>query len=99
MSTRIILSTAMTLRTKSRNVTFRHAFQLKGLDAALPPGTYTVETDEELLEQLSFTAYQRIATSIRVPIGGSGVSYQMIRVEPAELDLAETRDQAATGAK
>lgn len=82
----------MTLRTSRRNVTFRHAFSLKGIDGALPPGTYVVETDEERLEHLSFTAYRRVATSLQVPIGGSGYSYQMVQVEPAELERIEQRD-------
>ncbi len=77
----------MTLRTKSRNVRFQHPFSLKGIEGVLPPGTYLVETDEELLEQLSFTAYQRVATSIRVPIGGSRTSYAMFRVDPADLNV------------
>ncbi len=82
----------MTVRTKTRDVTFRRPFSLKGVDGVLPPGTYSVETDEELLEQLSFTAYQRVATSIRVPTGGN--SYQVFRVDPADLDAAEKRDAA-----
>jgi uncharacterized membrane protein len=83
----------MTLRTKTREVTFRRAFGLKGVDGVLPAGTYSVETDEELLEQLSFPAYQRVSTSIRVPIGASRSSYQMFRVEPADLEEAERRDR------
>ena len=88
----------MTLRTKSRKLTFQRPFSLRGVQGLLPPGTYTVETDEELLEQLSFTAYQRVATSIRVPVGGSANSYQMFRVEPADLDEAEKRDREGGGA-
>ncbi len=57
-----------------------------------PSGTYFVETDEERLDELSFTAYRRVATSIRLPIGTSGGFYQMITVEPAELEAAEKRD-------
>ena len=82
----------MTLRTSSRGVTFRHPFLLKGMESSLPPGAYTIETDEELLEELSFTAYRRVACSIRVPIGASGNSYQMVRIDPADLEQAEQRD-------
>jgi hypothetical protein len=58
-----------------------------------PPGTYTIETDEELLEQLSFTAYHRVSTSIILPLkrGGSG-SYELIKIDPAELEAALRRD-------
>ncbi len=82
----------MTLRTSSRTVTFRRPFSLKGVAGELPAGTYAVETDEELIEQLSFTAYQRVATSIRVPTGTSGGSYQVFRVDPADLQEAEKLD-------
>lgn len=82
----------MTLRTSSRTVTFRRPFSLKGVAGELPAGTYAVETDEELIEQLSFTAYQRVATSIRVPTGTSGGSYQVLRVDPADLQEAEKLD-------
>jgi hypothetical protein len=82
----------MTLRTSSRTVTFRRPFSLKGVAGLLPAGTYAVETDEELIEQLSFTAYQRVATSIRVPTGTSGGSYQVFRVDPADLQEAEKLD-------
>jgi hypothetical protein len=58
-----------------------------------PPGTYTIETDEELLDQLSFTAYHRVSTSIVLPLRRSGSgSYQMIKIDPAELEAALRRD-------
>jgi len=58
-----------------------------------PPGTYTIETDEELLEQLSFAVYHRVSTSIILPLkrGGSG-SYELIKIDPAELEAALRRD-------
>ena len=41
-------------------VTFTHPFQLKGIDRSLPPGDYTILTEEELingpLEQCRFRA-------------------------------------------
>ena len=83
----------MAIRTRTRNVTFRNSVSLKGMDRVLPPGTYTVETDEGSLEQLSFTAYQRVATSIRVPTGGN--SYQIFRADSADLENAEKQDEAA----
>jgi hypothetical protein len=47
----------MTVRTTRKNVTFRRPFSIRGADGAQPPGTYTVETDEEQLPGLSFLAY------------------------------------------
>ena len=61
----------MPLRTSRRNVTFRRPFALRGLEGMQPAGTYEVETDEELLEQLSFPVWHRTATTIRLPLGGS----------------------------
>jgi hypothetical protein len=60
------------------NVTFRHAFVLKVADRALPPGTYRVDIEEEPIDGLSFLAYRRLATFIRVPLpghaGGDGLN-------------------------
>lgn len=85
----------MSIRTSQRSVTFRFPFSLRPLDGPQPPGTYTVETDEELLEQLSFPVYHRVATSIRVPLRAGSSSYRMARIDPAELEEAERRDASA----
>ena len=90
MTARTIRWLAVTLRTNRRSVTFRFPFSLPGVDGEQPAGTYTIETDEELLEELSFPAYHRVATSMRVPRGPG--SYQMFRIEPADLAAALQRD-------
>jgi hypothetical protein len=46
----------MTARTSRKSVTFTQPFSLSGIDEVQPAGTYTVETDEELLPGLSFPA-------------------------------------------
>ena len=56
----------MTMRTTSSTVTFIHPFTLSGMDEERPAGTYTVETDEELLQTSSLPAYRRISTLIRL---------------------------------
>ena len=48
----------MTVRTTSRTVTFIHPFSLSGTDEVQPAGTYTVETDEELLQRLVASGLQ-----------------------------------------
>jgi hypothetical protein len=58
----------MTVRTTSKTVTFMHPFNLSGMDEMQPAGTYTVETDEELLQTSSLPAYKRISTLIRLPV-------------------------------
>jgi hypothetical protein len=83
----------MTTRTTRQSVTFRHPFSVSGTEGVQPPGTYIVETDEELLEELSFPAYHRVSTSITLPVRGSGSgSYQLVRIDPAELAEARRRD-------
>jgi len=84
----------MTIRTSETTVTFRRSFVLGGFDEVLPAGTYTVETDEELLEGISFPAYRRILTLIRLhPHPGLT---QTLTIDPNELNAALMRDQASS---
>lgn len=83
----------MTMRTTSRTVTFTHPFVLSGIVEEQPAGTYTVETDEELIGNGSLTAYRRISTLIRLPgRPGSLVLEQVVDLDPAELAAALARD-------
>jgi hypothetical protein len=85
---------AMTIRTSSTTVTFRRPFCLGGYDKTLPAGTYDVETDEELLEGISFPVYRRIATLLRqhaTPADRGRT--RTFTVDPRELDLALERDK------
>jgi hypothetical protein len=79
----------MTSRTTVKTVTFTRPFTLRGMDEERLAGTYVVETDEELIEPLSFAAYRRTATWIRLPRrpGGDGSS-QLALIDPDELDEA-----------
>jgi len=82
-------------RTKRVTLRFLHPFTLKGIDRRLPPGNYEVVSDEELIEELSFPVYRRVATLIFVP----GEAYrkssiEMVDVDPQELAAAHARDQA-----
>jgi hypothetical protein len=40
---------------------------LKGVDRILAAGDYRIVTDEELIEELSFPVYRRVAAMIFVP--------------------------------
>jgi hypothetical protein len=87
----------MTKRTSTKTVTFAQPFVLGGLECVQPPGTYTVETDEELLPTLSLTAYHRIATWLRLPARREGAESvagfsQVAVIDPVELDSALARD-------
>lgn len=83
----------MTTRSRSKSVAFNHPFALKGVDRTLPPGDYRVVTDEELIEELSFPVYRRVATMIFVP-GASrhASSIEMVTIDPQELKAAQERD-------
>jgi hypothetical protein len=82
----------MLTRASSRMVTFKHPFALSAMDWTQPAGSYLVETEEELLESLSFSAYRRIASSIRLPSPGNPVKVEIVSLTPAELDAALARD-------
>jgi hypothetical protein len=81
----------MITRSKSKSVAFSHPFELKGIDRLLPPGEYRVVTDEELIEELSFPVYRRVATMIFVPTK-SASSVEMVAIDPQELQAAQARD-------
>jgi hypothetical protein len=86
------------IRCTGTNVTFRHAVVLKGADRALPPGTYRVDIEEEPIDGLSFLAYRRLATFIRVPLPGHGGTIENLLIDPKELDRALERDAQAQAA-
>jgi len=83
----------MTTRTTRTTVTFRRPFSLSAIDKILPSGTYTVDTDEELIDWLSFLAYRRIATLLHLPSTSTrvGVS-EIFAINPVELEAALKRD-------
>ena len=82
----------MTVRTTSKTVTFMHPFILSGTDEVQPAGTYTVETDEELLQPSSLPAYRRIATLLRLERNTGTVLTQIVETNPVELAGALARD-------
>jgi hypothetical protein len=62
-------------------------------DRLLPPASYRVITDEELIEGLSFPAYRRISTAFFVP-PPSGSAVEMAAIDPADLQAAQDQDAA-----
>ena len=71
----------MTTRTTTKGVTFHRPFHLKGVDRLLPPAEYSVVTDEEVIDGLSFAAYRRVSTVIFVP-AESGSAVEMVTIDP-----------------
>src|SRR5882724_2446729 len=82
----------MIVRTTTKTVTFMHPFSLCGTVEAYPAGTYTVETDEELLQASSIPAYRRIATLLRLERTRGTVQTQIVETNPVELAGALARD-------
>jgi hypothetical protein len=81
----------MTTRSTSRTVTFRRPFILGGFDAVQAAGTYVIDVEEEMVENLSFPAFRRLATQIQISTGGV-TEHRFIN--PVELDEALMRDAA-----
>jgi hypothetical protein len=66
---------------------------LKGIDRVLAAGQYKVITDEELIEELSFPVYRRVATMIFVPADSqNSSSVEMVAIDPRDLQDAQDRD-------
>lgn len=85
----------MTTRTHHKTVIFGHPFEIKGIDRILPPGTYRVVTDEELIEELSFPVYRRVSTMMFVPAQShQASSVEMVAIDPHDLKAAQDRDTA-----
>jgi|SRR5579871_2611718 len=83
-------ATHMTIRSRREVVTFRHPFQIRGVDRLLPAGPYEVITDEEMIEGLSFASFRRVATMIVVPAATShGSTMEMISI--GSVDLADAQ--------
>jgi len=84
-------------RTTHSSVTFLHPFSLVGLDGVQPAGTYTIETVEETVDNLSFVAYRRVSTTIVVPAVGTPTRQrQVVTIDPRDLEAAQKRDAEMT---
>jgi len=58
-----------------------------------PAGTYRLVTDEEEISGLSFLAFRRIGTMLRLPsLATSGRPEQMISIDADDLAAALTAD-------
>ena len=83
----------MAARTIKKDITFLKPFSLGDVATVYEAGTYCVETDEELLEGLSFLAYRRTLTLLHLhpKPGQSGIG-QIMEVDPEELEAALSLD-------
>jgi hypothetical protein len=87
----------MTMRTSNKAVKFTRPFLLKGVDRVLPAGEYRVATHEELIQELSFPVYRRVATMIFVPAESHRASaVEMVSIDPRDLQEVLDRDSYDT---
>jgi hypothetical protein len=85
----------MTMRSRREAITFQHPFRIKGIDRLLPPGSYEVITDEEMIEGLSFASFRRVATMIMVPAAARSSTMEMISISSIALSDAQRIDASA----
>ena len=82
----------MLTRTQCSTLVFARPFRISTETRLQPAGSYLVETEEELLEGLSFPAYRRIATTITLQSAPTGAVVQALSVDPADLARAQDAD-------
>ena len=88
----------MLSRTTTTTAVFERPFTLSAVGRVLPPGSYVIDTEEELIPGLSFIAYRRVSTTIYFTIrAGATSARQVVTINPGELDTALKRDAAAVG--
>jgi hypothetical protein len=88
----------MTRRSRREIITFKHPFQIEGVDRLLAAGAYEVITDEEMIEGLSFASFRRVATMIMVPAAApSSSTMEMISISSVALSDAQRIDANASG--
>ena len=82
-------------RTTFTTITFSRPFSLTDVDGVQPAGTYTVETIDRTLDNLSFVAYRRVSTAIMLPAVGAAASQrQTIFIDPLELAAVALKQDA-----
>lgn len=87
----------MTTRTTKKTVTFNNPFVIGSFDEMQPAGDYVVETDEELIEGLSFPAYRRVLTLLHLHERPGRQSVKStLTIDPTDLDAALARDQKSS---
>ncbi len=76
-----------------RIVTFMRPFSLAGFYGWQPPGRYSVEIDDSLMEGMTYASYREMAIMVRVDAEGSdGARGQVAVIDPKELQKALVAD-------
>ncbi|WRH63709.1 MAG: hypothetical protein RSE12_05055 [Fuscovulum sp.] len=82
------------MRSTTATVTFRNSFRLPGHDRDFPSGSYDVLREDERLDGLTFEAFRRVATYLRVR--GRGVQAgqtELLPITEKDLDAALLADR------
>ncbi len=82
----------MLSRTRREEVVFKNPFFLKGWAEPHSAGTYTVEIEEELVQELSFPVYRRVSTTMTRQPTRAGDLVQVVPVDPRSLVEAQAAD-------
>jgi hypothetical protein len=92
----------MSIRTTTSTIRFSRPFTLAGVADEQPLGSYTLEVDEELLQNVSFPVYRRVSTMIRLPPRPDSTELgRVVYLDPLELaellaSDAKVEDKAVT---
>lgn len=78
-------------RVTSTTVTFVRPFILDGFGELQRPGSYVVDTEEELIDTSTVVAWKRISTVIQLPRHGA---IEHLSINPDQLTEALRRDGA-----
>jgi hypothetical protein len=84
---------AVTTRMTSATVSFTRSFILAGFEHNQPAGDYVVDTEEELVDDLSFPVWRRVSTVMRVTRLGAT---EYVTIDPDALRDALLRDHNAS---
>ncbi len=82
-------------RTKHRTLHFDRPFTLRGVEETIAAGDYEIDDEEVLIEGLSWVAYRRIATFIKLPATVENqFRMRLIQLESDELACLVARSGA-----
>tara|TARA_E500000318_G_scaffold111931_1_gene132747 strand:+ start:3716 stop:4117 length:402 start_codon:yes stop_codon:yes gene_type:complete len=90
---------AMTkLKTTRKTYVFSAPFNLTGFDQSFPAGQYNVEIEEQMMEGMSFVAFKRIATTMRMIHAADGrakpgLVNNTFNIDPRDFELAILKDR------
>ena len=86
----------MMARTTILPVSFRNPFRVKDNGGNLPAGTIEIETDEKMMDGISFHAYRRVQTLIHLPsMTGNPLHSRTLAIDQDELAAALANDAAS----